>query len=180
MRILVINCGSSSVKYKLYNFRPFRLLTKGLVERIGEEGSPVKNHYQAIFTVFKRLESLGKKFGEISAIGHRVVHGGEKFKQPVLIDKEVIKEIRKNAELAPLHNPPNLEGILACKKIFPSSKQVAVFDTAFHQTIPQFAYLYALPFDFYKKYKIRRYGFHGTSHQFVTLRAAKLLKKRKC
>jgi len=177
MRILVINCGSSSVKYKLYNFKPFKLLTKGLVERIGEEGSPVKDHYQAIFTVFKRIKSLGREFEEISAIGHRVVHGGEKFKQPVLIDKEVIKEIRKNVELAPLHNPANLEGILACKKFFPSLKQVAVFDTAFHQTIPQFAYLYAVPFNFYKKYKIRKYGFHGTSHQYVAEASSKIMKK---
>ena len=175
MKVLVINCGSSSVKYKLYLLPLFELLGKGLIERIGEENSSVKSHYQALIKIFEEIKNLNISLKEIRGIGHRVVHGGERFKEPVLIDREVIREIRKNIRLAPLHNPANLEGILACKKILPSVAQVAVFDTAFYQEMPEFAYLYGLPFKFYRKYRIRRYGFHGTSHQYVAKTASEIL-----
>jgi len=179
MKILVLNCGSSSVKYKLFRFPHPRLIEKGLIEKIGEKDSSVRTHHEAIEKVFSDIKKAGfiKSLKEIEIIGHRVVHGGEKFKDPVAINREVIREIRKNIKLAPLHNPANLEGIIACRKILPSARQVAVFDTAFHQTIPPFAYIYALPLELYKKYKIRRYGFHGTSHHYVAHEAAKLLGK---
>jgi len=174
MRILVINCGSSSIKYKLFALPSFSLLQKGLVEKIGEAGSKIKTHHQAVRMVF---DKLGPEIDKISAIGHRVVHGGEKFTKPVVINKSVISEIKKDIKLAPLHNPANLEGILACQKILPHIKQVAVFDTSFHQTMPEYAYLYALPYKFYTKNQIRRYGFHGTSHQYVAEKAARILHK---
>ncbi|MCM8787027.1 MAG: acetate kinase [Candidatus Omnitrophica bacterium] len=179
MKILVVNCGSSSIKYKLYSFPKQELLTKGLIERIGEKGSEVKTHKEGIRCLFSKLieNKAVKDLSEIDAIGHRVVHGAETFQKPHIIDNRVIKEIAKCCQLAPLHNPANLEGIISCRKILPKISQVAVFDTAFHQTIPQRAYLYAIPFYYYKKYKIRKYGFHGTSHQFVAHQAAKILKK---
>ncbi len=174
-QILVINAGSSSVKYKLFNFPSGSLILKGLVERIGEKGSSVKNHLQAIEKVLGSVKEKIGSLDKISGIGHRVVHGGEKFREPVIIDSSVIKEIRRNIKLAPLHNPANLEGILACRKILPNVKQAAVFDTAFHQTIPEYAYMYAIPWDYYRKYKIRKYGFHGTSHNYVAHKAAEIL-----
>lgn len=178
MNILVLNCGSSSVKYKLFSFPKAKLIEKGLIEKIGEKDAEAKNHHEAIKKVFSEIKKTGfiKALSEIEVIGHRVVHGGEKFKDPVAVTREVIKEIRKNIKLAPLHNPANLEGIIACKKILPSAKQIAVFDTAFHQTIPPYAYIYALPLEFYRKHRVRRYGFHGTSHHYVAQEAAKLLK----
>ena len=179
MKILVINCGSSSIKYKLYKFPQKKLVTKGLIEKIGEKQSPIKDHRQGINILFSRLleEEAIKDLKEINAIGHRVVHGEEIFQKPTIITKEVLRKIKECFEIAPLHNPKNYEGIIACKRILPQTIQVAVFDTAFHQTIPEYAYMYALPIEYYKKYKIRRYGFHGASHQYITYQAAKILKK---
>lgn len=175
--ILVINCGSSSLKYKIFQIPSLKLKKKGLIEKIGEKSSHIKNHNQAIKRLFNQLPKAGINISEIEAIGHRVVHGGERFLEPVFIDKEVIRTIRKNIKLAPLHNNVNLEGILACKKILPSIKQVAVFDTAFYKTIPAYAYVYGLPFYFYKKHRIRRFGFHGLSHQYVAQESSRKLKK---
>lgn len=179
MKILVINCGSSSIKYKLFDFPKATLINKGLIEKIGEGNSPVKNHTQGINTLFSKLlsDNVIKDVRDISAIGHRVVHGGETFCLPCLINDSVIKKIKECAKLAPLHNPANLAGILGCRKYHSSIPQVAVFDTAFHQSIPEYAYMYALPQQYYKKYRVRKYGFHGTSHQFVAQETAKLLKK---
>ena len=178
-KVLVINCGSSSIKYKLYNFPSKTLLIKGIIERIGEKRSLVKNHHQGVKVlvadILKKRAVSG--LNEISAIGHRVVHGGETFTQPHLIDQRVVKKIKECAQLAPLHNPVNLAGIIGCRKIFPQISQVAVFDTAFHQSIPEHAFMYPLPISYYKRYKIRKYGFHGTSHQFVAAQAAKVLRK---
>lgn len=197
MKILVINCGSSSLKYQLLDMTTQNPLAKGLVERIGLAGSvlthspaskekeiitaEIPNHTVAIQLVLDAL--LNKDYGvvkdlsEINAVGHRVVHGGEKFAQSVLIDDEVMNAIEECIELAPLHNPPNIAGIEACQKLMPGTPQVAVFDTAFHQTMPAKAYLYGLPYELYEKYKIRRYGFHGTSHKYVSQRAAALLNR---
>lgn len=179
MKILVINGGSSSIKYKLYEFPQKRLIAKGIIERIGEKESPIKNHSQAISELISKLvqEKIIDNLGEISAIGHRVVHGGETFRRPHIIDKEVMRKIQDCARMAPLHNPANLAGITGCRKFFPTLPQAAVFDTAFHQSIPEYAYMYAIAPAYYKKYKIRKYGFHGTSHQFVAKSAAKLLNK---
>lgn len=195
MNILVINCGSSSLKYQLIDVDSEEVLAKGLVERIGIDGSrikheakgkekkviekPLKDHKDAIELVIECL--LDKEFGaindvsEIGAVGHRVVHGGEDFADSVLITDEVMKAIEKNVELAPLHNPPNIIGINACEELMKDVPQVAVFDTAFHQTMPAENYMYAIPNRFYEKYKIRRYGFHGTSHKYVTERTAEIL-----
>ncbi|MDD5194977.1 MAG: acetate kinase [Candidatus Omnitrophica bacterium] len=179
MKILVINCGSSSIKYKLYEFPQKTLITKGLIEKIGEKNSPMRDHGHGVSALLTRLikEKAIESLDEISAVGHRVVHGGETFRQPSIIDKKVLKKITECSKLAPLHNPANLAGILACKKNMPSVVQIAVFDTAFHQTIPQYAYTYAIPLKYYKKYAIRKYGFHGTSHQFVALEASRILNK---
>ena len=179
MKILTINCGSSSIKYKLYEFPKGKLLAKGLIEKIGEQDSVISSHAEGMKLVFSRLikSKIIGYLDEIKAIGHRVVHGAEEFRQPCLIDKQVIKKIKECAKLAPLHNPANLEGIKACLGVLPKALQIAVFDTAFHQTIPDYAYMYAIPAKYYKKYKIRKYGFHGTSHQYVAMQAAKLLKK---
>ncbi|MGO3751147.1 MAG: acetate kinase [Peptoniphilaceae bacterium] len=198
MKILVINCGSSSLKYQLIDMDGEKLLAKGLVERIGIEGSRVKHtttgkdskviekhlndHGDALKIVMESL--VDKEYGalnsldEIGAVGHRVVHGGEDFSSSVVIDDKVMEAINKNVELAPLHNPPNIIGIEACQKLLPNVKQVAVFDTAFHQTMPPESYIYALPYEEYEKNKIRRYGFHGTSHMYVTNRAAEMLNKK--
>lgn len=195
MLILVINCGSSSAKYQLFDTAKWRVLAKGVVERIGQAGSNMKHqangrvlkrnvlcadHYVAISLIIDALTD--KKCGvikskdEITGIGHRVVHGGEEFKSSTLITPKVIRSIEKYSELAPLHNPPSLLGIRACSKILKDIPQVAVFDTSFHQTMPAKAFLYGLPFGLYKKYGIRRYGFHGTSHRFVAEQAPKVLK----
>jgi acetate kinase len=170
MRILVINCGSSSIKYKLFDMPREDLISKGIIEHIGEQGSKIQDHYAGLETILDRID-------RVSVVGHRVVHGAERFTRPVFIDKAVIRKIRQSNSLAPLHNPANLIGILACKKLLPGIKQVAVFDTAFHQTLPDYAYIYGLPYKYYKRFGIRKYGFHGTSHQYVAQQAARLLKK---
>lgn len=197
MNILVLNCGSSSLKYQLINMTDESVLASGLCERIGIEGSrlkhcpknkedfilekTMKDHTDAVQMVLDALidEKHGviKSMDEINAVGHRVVHGGEYFSDSVIITDEVIKVIEDCIELAPLHNPPNLIGIRACEKLMPGIVQVGVFDTAFHQTMPEKAYLYALPYELYEKYKIRKYGFHGTSHKYVSYRAAEILGK---
>jgi len=197
MKILVVNSGSSSIKYQLFDMTDESVLAKGLVERIGisdsiinhypSNGEPIithqdiPNHRIGIKLMMNAL--LHQEYGvindvsEISAVGHRVVHGGEKFSGSVLLTDKVMDALRENIELAPLHNPPNILGIEVCKELMPGTPQVGVFDTAFHQTIPEYAYLYGIPYKFYKKYKIRRYGFHGTSHKYVAQRAADILKK---
>lgn len=195
-RILVINCGSSSLKYEVFLMPGRKSLGKGLVERIGEESGlvhqssihgeyekeePVPDHNRAMELVRDVLtdEKRGflHDFDEIDGIGHRVVHGGEEYSSSVVINEDVKKAIEKNIELAPLHNPANLTGIEAIESLLPEKGQVAVFDTAFHQTLPPAAYLYGLPRELYEKYRIRRYGFHGTSHRFVSTEAVKLMKR---
>jgi len=194
MLILVINSGSSSIKYQLINMENEKVVSKGLIERIGIEGSRMKhkkndeqflierdipNHETGLSLLLEVLqdEKMGviKNLNDIKAVGHRVVHGGEKFASSVRIDEEVLAAIEENINLAPLHNPPNIAGIKAAMKLLPGVPQVAVFDTAFHQTMPKIAYLYAIPYEYYEKYKIRRYGFHGTSHKYVSKRAAEIL-----
>ena len=196
MKVLVINAGSSSVKYQLYEMPEERVLAKGNLERIGETMSKLSYSYDGqVYTIDKKvpdheaameliLQSLVGRdggvigdVGEIGAVGHRVVHGGEEFTGSVVITDEVVKSIEKFADLAPLHNPPNLTGIRAAWHKLPHAMQVACFDTAFHATLPQVAYLYALPYELYEKYRVRRYGFHGTSHRYVAHRAAFLLGK---
>lgn len=198
MNILVINCGSSSLKFQLINAENEKLIAKGLCERIGIDGSkisytpdggekeekevPMGNHTDAIRLVLESLtnEKTGvvKSLAEIGAVGHRIVHGGEKFAKSTVIDSEVLAAIEECNDLAPLHNPANLIGINACKELMPDTPMVAVFDTAFHQTMPDKAYMYGLPYGYYEKYKIRRYGFHGTSHSYVSKRAAEVLGKK--
>ena len=196
MNVLVINAGSSSLKYQLFNMDTKEVLAKGLCERIGIDGRlthtnpnkdekfsdniPMKDHADAIRAVINIL--IDKEWGviesmsEIDAVGHRVVHGGEFFADSVLINDEVIKAIEACIPLAPLHNTPNLIGIDACKDVMGENiPQVAVFDTAFHQSMKQANYMYALPYDYYEKYKIRRYGFHGTSHKYVSKQASEML-----
>ena len=196
MKILVLNTGSSSLKYQVIDMEKEETLAKGNFERIGQINSFLthkingekhkfehyaKNHEQAIEFVISRLVNphygVLKDLSELTAIGHRVVHGGEKFSKPTLITDEVIEEIEDCSELAPLHNPAAVLGIKACKTIMPDIKMVAVFDTSFHQTIPQERYIYPIPYEYYKKYGIRKYGFHGTSHQYVAERVAKLMNK---
>ena len=199
MNVLVINCGSSSLKYQLINSESEEVLAKGLCERIGINGSAIthqpaggekvttevemKNHTQAVQYVIEKLtdKEVGviTSLDEIDAIGHRVVHGGEKFASSVITTDEIVKPIEACNDLAPLHNPANLIGINSCKEIMPNVPMVAVFDTAFHQTMPKKAYLYGLPYEYYDKYKVRRYGFHGTSHDFVSNRAAEILGKKR-
>lgn len=185
--ILVINAGSSSLKYRIFSATKknksnteLTCLDKGLIDRIGLPNGP-KNHNEALKTALNIIIKKGiiEKITDIEAVGHRVVHGGEHYTKPTRITPEVIKTIKELCKLAPLHNPPNLETILACKKLLPKIPQVAVFDTAFHQTMPGKAFLYALPYSFYKKDGIRRYGFHGTSHSYIGREAAKLLGARK-
>ncbi len=196
MIILVLNCGSSSIKYQLFEMgEGNQLLAKGLLERIGLNdsilthkptgGEPYKvvndipDHTTGINLVMGVLtdprHGVIKDITEIKAVGHRVVNGGESYKESVLIDNEVKRQIEINSELAPLHNPANLKGILSVEKLIPGVPQVAVFDTSFHQTMPDYAYMYALPYEYYEKYKIRKYGYHGTSHKFVASKAAKLI-----
>lgn len=195
MKVLVLNSGSSSLKYQLIDMEKEEMIVKGNYERIGQGNSflthkvkgekhkfehPVKNHEEAISFVIKRL--LSKHYGalesleELYAIGHRVVHGGEKFSNSVIITDEVINEIEKCSDLAPLHNPAAVLGIRACKKIVPYVKMIAVFDTAFHQTISKEKYIYSIPYRYYKEYGIRKYGFHGTSHMYVANRVAEIMK----
>ena len=198
MNILVINCGSSSLKFQLIDSETEKCIAKGLCERIGIEGSqitytpdggekektvtPMPDHTEAIRLVLEALtnEKTGvvKSLDEIGAVGHRIVHGGEKFAASTIITDEVMKAIEECNDLAPLHNPANLIGINACKKLMPATPMVAVFDTAFHQTMPEEAYMYGLPYEYYEKYKIRRYGFHGTSHSYVSRKAAEVLGKK--
>lgn len=170
MKILVLNSGSSSIKYQLFEMPREKLLDKGLIEGIGEKGSKIRSHEQGIGIILKRHK-------DVQAVGHRVVQGGEKFKLPSLINQQVIKNIIRYTDIAPLHNPANLAGIIACLRLLKKVPQVAVFDTAFHQTIPDYAYLYGLPYNYYKTLGIRKYGFHGTSHEYVTKEAAKRLNK---
>ena len=198
MNILVINCGSSSLKFQLIDSETEKCIAKGLCERIGIEGSritytpdggekeqtvtPMPDHTEAIRLVLEALtnEKTGvvKSLDEIGAVGHRIVHGGEKFAASTIITDDVMKAIEECNDLAPLHNPANLIGINACKKLMPATPMVAVFDTAFHQTMPEEAYMYGLPYEYYEKYKIRRYGFHGTSHSYVSRKAAEVLGKK--
>lgn len=198
MKILVINAGSSSIKYQLIDMDNDKVLAKGQADRIGIEGGNFKqkvegredfkfdihmnNHAEAVKLVLDTLTSKENgvigSLSEISAVGHRVLHGGEKFSGSVVIDDSVIAAIEECCELGPLHNPHNLTGIRACEKMMPGVPQVAVFDTGFHQTMPDYAYLYPIPYKYYEKYHIRRYGFHGTSHRYVTLRAAEMLGKK--
>ncbi|MCX5694612.1 MAG: acetate kinase [Candidatus Omnitrophica bacterium] len=170
MKILVINSGSSSIKYKLFDMPSELLVKKGVIEHIGEDGSKFKNHYSGLKIILQEAEL-------VEAVGHRVVHGGEDFNKPALVDSRVIKGIKKCAAIAPLHNPANLSGIMACQKLLPGVKQVVVFDTAFHQSIPEFAFIYGLPYDYYQKLRVRKYGFHGTSHEYVAEEASRILKK---
>jgi len=195
MKIIVLNCGSSSIKYELVNMPSKEILAKGVVEKIGLRGSVIKHtrndepvkkiegeildHQQGIeyllgVLISKEYGSL-KKMEEITAVGHRVVHGAEEFSGSVLITDEVIGALERSSELAPLHNPPNLKGIYAMQQLLPEVPQVGVFDTAFHQTMPPHVFLYGIPYVLYEKYKVRRYGFHGTSHNYVSHRACEIL-----
>ena len=194
MKVLVLNCGSSSIKFQLIDMAKSDVLLKGIVEKIGLDASflkiesngdkqkidmPVPDHTEGIEKILKILVSeehgVIKNLEEVDAVGHRVAHGGEKFSESVKITEEVIHEIESVSDLAPLHNPNNLKGIYAIQKLLPQAPQVAVFDTAFHQTMPDYAYMYGLPYEMYEKYGVRRYGFHGTSHRFVAERACKIL-----
>ncbi|HOA42539.1 MAG TPA: acetate kinase [Bacillota bacterium] len=197
MKVLVVNCGSSSLKYQVLEMDNSTLLAKGLVERIGLDGSvmkhekigmdkyiveaPMKNHKDAIGYVLKALtdkeHGVVSSMDEISAVGHRVVHAGEKYAGSVLITEDVMNALEECIDLAPLHNPPNILGIRACQELMPNTPMVGVFDTAFHQTMKPETFLYAIPYEYYEKYKIRKYGFHGTSHKYVSMRAAALLDK---
>ena len=195
MKIIVLNCGSSSIKYQLFDMPSSDVIAKGLVDKIGLKGSAIKhkrtghdavvlegeilNHQQGIEYLLGIITS--DKYGsidsisDIQAVGHRVVHGAEEFSGSVLITDKVVEALEKASDLAPLHNPPNLEGIYAMQQLLPDVSQVGVFDTAFHQTMPEHSYLYAIPYILYEKYKIRRYGFHGTSHKYVSARACEIL-----
>ena len=197
MKVLVINCGSSSLKYQLIDMENEGVLAQGLVERIGIKGSiltqkvsdkdkyiieqPMESHKDAIQLVLNAL--VDEKYGvigdliEISAVGHRVVHGGEKYSKSVLVNEEVMKDLESCVKLAPLHNPPNIIGIEACRELMPKTPMSVVFDTAFHGTIPKEAYIYALPYEFYEKEGIRKYGFHGTSHKYVSNKVAEVVGK---
>ncbi|MBF0494318.1 MAG: acetate kinase [Candidatus Omnitrophica bacterium] len=198
MLILVANCGSSSAKYELLNVEKETVLARGVVERIGTNLSSIKHevkskdifwkrkmncpdHHRAIELIRDIItdpeEGVIASVSEVMGVGHRVVHGGEKFHESTLLDEEVIKGIAAVSDLAPLHNPPALEGIKGCMNIFDKVPQVAVFDTAFHHSIPEYAYFYGIPYDFYTRYGIRKYGFHGTSHRYVSMKAAEILNK---
>lgn len=197
MKVLVVNCGSSSIKYQLFDMRDESVLAKGLVERIGLDGSvlnhqptgkdkvsltaEIPNHSVGIKMVLQALtdsqHGVLKGMDEIKAIGHRVVHGAEKFRDSVLISPAVMQALEEFVELAPLHNPPNILGINACSELMPNVPQVGVFDTAFHQTMPKHAFLYGLPYEAYEKFGVRRYGFHGTSHKYVSQRVSELMKE---
>mgnify|MGYP004441986853 FL=1 len=197
MKVLVINCGSSSLKYQVIDSETEHVLAKGLCERIGIDGvltyqpagqdkikyeAAMPAHRQAVELVLKQLtdpeNGVLKSIDEIDAVGHRMVHGGEKFACSTLLTEEVLKTVASCNDLAPLHNPPTLVGVAACKELLPATPMVGVFDTAFHQTMPPEAYIYGLPYEYYEKYAVRRYGFHGTSHKYVSLRAAEILGKK--
>ncbi|MBS3768864.1 MAG: acetate kinase [Bacteroidales bacterium] len=194
MQVLVLNCGSSSIKFQLFNMQTSAVLSKGIVEKVGADNSFVKietngnkekleynipDHTKGVETILELLvnEAYGplNSYGEIDAVGHRVVHGGEHFSESVLINQKVIDTIEELSALAPLHNPANLKGIYAIQKLLPKVPQVGVFDTGFHQTMPDYAYFYGLPYEMYEKYDVRRYGFHGTSHRYVYERACEVL-----
>ena len=195
MKILVLNCGSSSIKYALYNMDDRTVMTSGGAERVGLDGAFVKvklangekkqimhdipEHTEGVKFIFSLLTDpeIGviKSLGEIDAVGHRMVHGGEKFNQSVVLNDEVLKVFEECSDLAPLHNPANLKGVKAVSELMPGLPQVGVFDTAFHQTMPKKAYMYAIPYELYDKYAIRRYGFHGTSHRYVSKRVCDFL-----
>jgi acetate kinase len=196
MNILVLNCGSSSIKYQLFDMQDSaRVLAKGLLERIGITDGILthkptgKDNYKVVLDIPDHTVGINmvmealvhpvhgviNSISEIKAVGHRVAHGGENFKESVLIDNDVKRDIENCAELAPLHNPAHLKGILSCEKLLPGIPQVAVFDTSFHQTMPDYAFMYAIPYEYYEKYRIRKYGFHGTSHRFVAEKACKML-----
>lgn len=197
LKILVINCGSSSLKYQLFDMDDQSVLAKGLAERIGIEGSilthkptgkenavfeqPMKDHKDALKILMNALIDpvcgVIADMSEITAVGHRVVHAGEKFASSVKLTDEVVQALEDCIQLAPLHNPPNLMGIEACKAILPDVPMIGVFDTAFHQTMPAYAYIYPIPYEYYEKYGVRKYGFHGTSHRYVSARAAAMLDK---
>ena len=196
MKILVLNCGSSSLKYQLINMETEEVLASGKYERIGEEEAfithkvngqkieikhPAKTHEEAVDFTLKQLINPEYKvidsLDEISAIGHRLVHGGEKISESVIIDDNVVEVLKECTDLAPLHNPAGIMGIEACKKVMPGKPMVGVFDTAFHQTMPKERYIYAIPYEYYKKYGIRKYGFHGTSHMYVSNRLAEIENK---
>ena len=197
MKVLVINCGSSSLKYQVIDSETEHVLAKGLCERIGIDGvltyqpagqdkikyeAAMPAHRQAVELVLKQLtdpeNGVLKSIDEIDAVGHRMVHGGEKFACSTLLTDDVLKTVESCNDLAPLHNPPTLVGVAACKELLPTTPMVGVFDTAFHQTMPPEAYIYGLPYEYYEKYAVRRYGFHGTSHKYVSLRAAEILGKK--
>ena len=197
MKVLVINCGSSSLKYQVIDSETEHVLAKGLCERIGIDGvltyqpagqdkikyeAAMPAHRQAVELVLKQLtdpeNGVLKSIDEIDAVGHRMVHGGEKFACSTLLTEEVLKTVASCNDLAPLHNPPTLVGVAACRELLPTTPMVGVFDTAFHQTMPPEAYIYGLPYEYYEKYAVRRYGFHGTSHKYVSLRAAEILGKK--
>jgi acetate kinase len=197
MKVLVVNCGSSSLKYQVLNMTGEVLMAKGLIERIGMKGSvikhekegcdkvvkevPMNDHKEAIKQMLEMILSpevgVLKNMAELGAVGHRVVHAGEKYASSVIINEDVIKALEECVAMAPLHNPPNLMGIAACRELMPKTPMVGVFDTAFHQTMPAESYIYAIPYEYYEKYGIRKYGFHGTSHQYVAQRAAEILGK---
>ncbi len=187
MKVLVINSGSSSVRYKLFDSK--EVIVNGHVDGIGldrclhivngkKKKEKIEDHHHAIQCCVEVIIDYCR-LDEINVVGHRVVHGGEFYKKATLINDKVIENIKELADLAPLHNPPNLEGIMACRKLMPHTKQVAVFDTAFHSTIPKEAYLYGIPYEYYKRYRIRKYGFHGTSHKYVANKADKIIGKGK-
>ena len=197
MKVLVINCGSSSLKYQLIDMDTNNVMAKGLCDRIAINDSELTHNVNGVKTVIKKdmpdhaaavemviaaltdsEHGVIKDMSEVSAVGHRLVHGGEKFAGSVLINDEVMATIEECVPLAPLHNPANIIGIDACRKAMPNVPMVAVFDTAFHQTMPADSYMYAIPYEYYEKYKIRRYGFHGTSHKYVAQRAAEILGKK--
>jgi acetate kinase len=195
LKILVINAGSSSLKYQFFDMQNETAQLSGHIDGISldrcvikikhsaytiEVKQKISDHVDAVMFALKSLKNYGvlRSFEEISAIGHRVVHGGEYYSGPVVINELVVRRIKELSDLAPLHNPPSIAGILACRRMLPKVPQVAVFDTAFHQTMPKENYLYALPYEYYSKYKIRRYGFHGTSHQYVARQAQKLFGKK--
>ena len=197
MKVLVINCGSSSLKYQVIDSETEHVLAKGLCERIGIDGvltyqpagqdkikyeAAMPAHRQAVELVLKQLTNpengILKSIDEIDAVGHRMVHGGEKFACSTLLTDDVLKAVESCNDLAPLHNPPTLVGVAACRELLPTTPMVGVFDTAFHQTMPPEAYIYGLPYEYYEKYAVRRYGFHGTSHKYVSLRAAEILGKK--
>lgn len=197
MSVLALNCGSSSVKYQLLGWSKLEVLAKGQIDRIGLLNSNISHAYgdqkielkqscpdhkvaiKMILDFLIKEAKIIKSISGVKGVGHRVVHGGEKFSKSVLIDEKVLKVIKKNAELAPLHNPPNIVGIESAMEVMPNTPQIAIFDTAFHQTIPDYAYMYGLEYEFYEKHSIRKYGFHGSSHRYVTEKAQQILNKEK-